>query len=272
MGKKVVDWIDARMGFDQEWRDSRFARRNEKEIEVGLGFNIRDLAGYRSADRRHILPWRYLRAGDTSGLDREGVFKLRGKGVRRVLDLRGKLERPELTDVFAREGGVDWKNVPLFDYDTQVELIEPIRPTDNFVTQNYIKLLSDKDNVARAITFLAETPEGACALYHCAAGMDRTGIVSLLLLGSVGVSRREIMRDYGYSLGTIGEINKLVAEWDGEQHEGVDYELWRRVDAIACVYDTLKERFGSTVDYLLDCGVDQKTLKRLERHMLDPRR
>lgn len=265
------DGINECLGVGKTWRSTRFARRNERELAIGLGFNIRDLAGYHARDWGKILSHRFLRAGDTSFLDAEGISTLRGYGVQRVLDLRGKLERPELSDVFARQRGVDWKNVALFDHDCEVELIEPVRPTDNMVAINYLKLLSDKDNVAEAMDFLAGTKAGTCALYHCAAGMDRTGMVTLLLLGTVGVRRREVVCDYGYSLGTTEEINRVYMAWNGTQRDGVDVELFRRIDAMMLVWDTLRERFGGVRGYLRDCGIGEDTLTRIERHMLNPR-
>jgi len=38
--------------------------------------------------------------------------------------------------------------------------------------------------------------EGRCTLFHCTAGKDRTGIVSMALLKSYGVSDEDIVRDY----------------------------------------------------------------------------
>ena len=38
--------------------------------------------------------------------------------------------------------------------------------------------------------------EGKCTLFHCTAGKDRTGIVSMALLKSYGVSDEQIIRDY----------------------------------------------------------------------------
>ena len=38
--------------------------------------------------------------------------------------------------------------------------------------------------------------EGKCTLFHCTAGKDRTGIVSMALLKSYGVADKDIIRDY----------------------------------------------------------------------------
>lgn len=85
------------------------------------------------------------------------------------------------------------------------------------------------------------------------------------------MSRRQIICDYGYSFGTVEEIDAIFKDWDGTQHEGVDDEIFRRMEAISIVYRTLTVRFGGIPEYLLDCGVTQETINLLKRHMLDPR-
>ena len=41
------------------------------------------------------------------------------------------------------------------------------------------------------VEFLAQAQRNECVLFHCAAGMDRTGVISLLLLGLCGVVHAE---------------------------------------------------------------------------------
>src|ERR671931_167770 len=48
--------------------------------------------------------------------------------------------------------------------------------------------------IARLITVLAEA--GGPVVYHCAAGKDRTGVVSAVLLGLLGVRDEVIVADY----------------------------------------------------------------------------
>ena len=46
------------------------------------------------------------------------------------------------------------------------------------------------------MTLRQNAQKGICTLYHCTAGKDRTGIVSMALLKSYGISNEEIVRDY----------------------------------------------------------------------------
>lgn len=60
------------------------------------------------------------------------------------------------------------------------------------VTDEYSR--SQLDKVVKTLKDNAE--KGICTLFHCTAGKDRTGIVSMALLKSYGVSDEEIIKDY----------------------------------------------------------------------------
>lgn len=60
------------------------------------------------------------------------------------------------------------------------------------VTDSYSRAQLDK-----AVSILRENVErGVCTLFHCTAGKDRTGLVSMALLKSYGVSNEVIIEDY----------------------------------------------------------------------------
>ena len=62
----------------------------------------------------------------------------------------------------------------------------------NVVTDDYSRAQLDK-----VVSILRENEaSGICTLFHCTAGKDRTGIVSMALLKSYGVSDEDIIRDY----------------------------------------------------------------------------
>ena len=62
----------------------------------------------------------------------------------------------------------------------------------DIVTDGYSR--SQLDRVVS--TLQQNAAKGICTLYHCTAGKDRTGIVTMALLKSYGVSDEEIVRDY----------------------------------------------------------------------------
>lgn len=62
----------------------------------------------------------------------------------------------------------------------------------DIVTDAYSRSQLDK----AVATLRSNAAQGICTLYHCTAGKDRTGIVSMALLKSYGVSNETIIRDY----------------------------------------------------------------------------
>jgi protein-tyrosine phosphatase len=60
------------------------------------------------------------------------------------------------------------------------------------VTEEY-----SRTQLEKAVSKLRENAgKGICTLFHCTAGKDRTGIVSMALLKSYGVSDEAIIKDY----------------------------------------------------------------------------
>lgn len=236
-------------------------------LEVPSGRNIRELGGYDTPDgpvRYH----RFLRSGSTQYLNHRDIERLRDYGVTHVLDLRGALESPQSTCCFARQRAVTWANVELYDCDISDPRLTQAARTDDWLVDSYLSMLANHAAVRAIIEFCASAPRTACLLFHCAAGMDRTGMTAMLLLGLVGVSRDDIIRDYGYSFGTVDEVDHAVET--GECAVQTPWmNLTERLDAIAAVYDTLINAYGDVHSYLLDCGVGQDVLEKLRARLLE---
>src|SRR4029077_17029923 len=68
-----------------------------------------------------------------------------------------------------------------------------------FVAARYREMLArGTDSVAEGFAGLPD-PSAYPAVLHCAAGKDRTGIVSALVLGLLGVADEDIVADYALS-------------------------------------------------------------------------
>jgi len=55
----------------------------------------------------------------------------------------------------------------------------------------------------------------AGVIFHCGAGRDRTGLISLLLLALAGVTPEAIVADYELTLGQVAPLYAALGlEWD----------------------------------------------------------
>lgn len=262
-----MGWLGKLFGRDGSSKRPSQPIRPARILDVPSGRNIRELGGYPTPVGLTAYR-RFLRSGSTEYLTRRDIDALRTYGVTHVLDLRSPMESPERTCCFARERSVSWKNVELYGYDISDPRLMPAEPSDNYLVGSYLTMLANHGAVREIIAFCATVPRDACVLFHCAAGMDRTGVTALLLLAIVGVSREQIVKDYGYSFDKIAVVDRAV-----ETGEHVDSNPWMslndRIAAMFTVYDTLMGAYGSVEEYLTDCGATPDELALLRARMLE---
>ncbi len=162
--------------------------------------NVRDLGGLPLAGGGHTLTGRVIRADAVARLTPAGQEAMVRHGVRRVVDLRTEEEMAAGEHVPA---GVAVVRVP----------IRPSGPADRLwpeLTAAYDAapdhehglrdfsldcLARWPQDFARAVAAIGDAGEDAVVV-QCAAGRDRTGLVSALLLDAAGVDRRAIALDY----------------------------------------------------------------------------
>ena len=168
-------------------------------VERHLGWdgcwNVRDLGGLTTADGRVIRQGALVRGDSAHRLTPAGWSALRAHGVRTVVDLRDPTERtgnaaPRPTDLTTVE-------LPLEDR-TDDAFWERWRHLSG--TPLYYRAFLDQwpERFAAVVAAIAEAGPGG-VLIHCAAGRDRTGLVTLVLLALLGVPPEEIAADYALS-------------------------------------------------------------------------
>ncbi|MFI9814602.1 tyrosine-protein phosphatase [Saccharothrix variisporea] len=155
-------------------------------------YNARDLGGLPAGDRL-TRRGAVVRSDAPDRLSAEGWAAVRAHGVRTILDLRNPSERgPE-------PAGFTVLHVPIDDED-DVEMWTEIWESGINGTPLYFRPVLERKAhlLAEAVTAVAEAEPGG-VLVHCAAGRDRTGLVSMLLLALVGVAPEDIADDYELS-------------------------------------------------------------------------
>jgi len=235
-------------------------------LDVPSAMNLRELGNYDTPAGK-TAAHRFLRCGSTRCMSQKDRAWLREYGLTHVLDLRGYGESPEQTCPFARERGMVWKNVSLFGQNLSDPELVAAQGNLDYLARGYLAMLGNHEAVCEALTFLAEVPQQECALFHCAAGMDRTGMVSMLLLGAAGVSRSDIVRDYLYSFASVHDVDAFVQT--GEVPKALaGTRLEGRLQTVGKVYDALVRAYGDVGSYLRACGMDDATLAALRSRLL----
>jgi protein-tyrosine phosphatase len=169
----------------------------QRLIELEAVFNFRDLGGYPTAGGG-TTRWRTLyRADGIYRATEADVAAITSLGVRTVIDLRSPAELTERGRFEA--DGMAFHHFPVIettwgDMDHLARTMEPAE----FLLDRYRDMFSEgAHQLAAAVEVLSG--DGLPAVFHCAAGKDRTGVLGILVLALCDVPDEVIAADYALS-------------------------------------------------------------------------
>lgn len=234
--------------------------------------NFRDLGGYDTADGR-TTRWRTLfRADGLYRLTPADVVELEPLGLHTVIDLRSDNELDQRGRFPVDVHPVVFHHLPIVDA-TWGEIDRPNYERDeDFLIWAYQEMLTmGAPRFAMAFEALAE-PDALPAVFHCAAGKDRTGLLAMLLLGSLGVSHDDIVADYALTVEGMARFQVWAArewpEWIERMASMPPAFTAALPEAMRHIVEELCAEHGSIRDYVRSIGVSDETLATLESVLL----
>jgi len=244
----------------------------DRRLVLEAVHNFRDLGGYPTSDGR-VTRWHTLYRAD--GLQRcsaADVETLRALGLHTVIDLRTDRELEERGRFPVDAYPVDFHHLPVIDVTWDVESVGDHDEAADFLFHQYRSLLAYGEPLFAKAFHILGLPEALPAVFHCAAGKDRTGILAALILASLGVPHELVSEDYGLSRGALERTREwalvhnpeMAAAWDAVPANHMAAEP----EAIARLLDVLAEEHGSIRDYVVSIGVPNALLLHLESALL----
>lgn len=144
---------------------------------------------------------RYLRSDCPANLSDEEVVWLRDQGYTTVVDLREKKEYEKRPCRLENEEGFTYYHFP-------ISFGGSVPGSANEVAESYIRMIDGQmDKIINTLTN-AKTK----ALYFCAGGKDRTGVVSAILLRKYGIADEIIIKDYMETKNNLYDALKKMSE------------------------------------------------------------
>lgn len=125
----------------------------------------------------------------------------------------------------------------------------------------YSNVLSDDYSTTAICKFfelLLACEEGS-TLWHCTAGKDRTGILSFLLLGTLGVGHDDILTDYLISEKNLRpQTDAIISEIRKETEDAVLIEQVRILNSVLpeyidIMFDCVRKLGGDIPGYMMEC-------------------
>ena len=233
--------------------------------------NVRDLGGHPTEDGGETRFGRIVRADSVRQLSDDGWKALVEYGTVRIVDLRW---HEELEADPPRELPLEVVHVPVFGSRADTDEINAAiagleRPIESRRARYLESLRRFRTSFAAAVEAVADVREGVVVV-HCAGGVDRTGLVSALLLRLAGVSREEIAADYALS----GENwAPFIDDWIRAAETEQERDLRRLLSVVPAeamleTLELLETLHGSVRGYLRDAGVSEDALERIRSRLL----
>jgi len=241
----------------------------KRRIELEGCYNFRDLGGYPSTDGRSVR-WRQLFRSDALHhlTERDVELLTRELGIGHVVDLRSGHELRAEGRGLLPSTTACFHHLPLFDGDLPEG--EARSAALSLADRYFLMAESAKHAIARVVTTLAAS-DGP-AVYYCAAGKDRTGVVSAVLLGVLGVRDEVIIADYAATQEKLDAIiERLLATESYREMLAMLPEDTQHAEpeTMISLLERVRERYGSVFEYALAAGVSERSVERLRDRLLE---
>jgi len=244
-----------------------------RSIDLTSVHNFRDLGGYETSGGRTVK-WRTIFRADGLGrLTDEDLDVLRPLGLRTVVDLRTARELDHRGRFPFESYPVAFHHLSVLDttWDREAARIENLPPTE-FLHRAYQQMLIDGATRFAAAFDVLAAPDALPAVFHCAAGKDRTGLLAALLLGGLGVGHDDVVADYVLTQQMMERIVERAAAEDPAMAASVDRAprsfFTADPEAMSRVLSDLERDHGSVRGFVRSIGVSDEVLTRLDDSLL----
>jgi protein tyrosine/serine phosphatase len=203
-----------------------------------------------------------FRSDSLHELTESDVVVLRGLGLTSVIDLRTPTEVERTGRGLLAGEALRYRHLSVTRQEGGESQAAPTEFQADLADRYLWYLEVGSDNLASALAMIAD-PGGSPAVFHCAAGKDRTGVLAALVLDIVGVERNAIVEDYALT----GERMALILERlrrDPAVGDRID-EIPPHVFAVdpgtmERFLDLLDDQYGGANNWARDAGVTEETV------------
>jgi protein-tyrosine phosphatase len=270
----------------------------ERSLRLVGAPNTRDLGGLTTADGRRVRPGALVRAGALGRVTDDDLPVLAKLGLACRIDLRHDAEIAHAPPDRLPEPVPRPVRLPVFDpsypaFTHVLALLGQLGPADGggptdgdgsavltdspaamaAIYQWFVSGERASASFAAAVRAVAE-PANLPVLFHCSAGKDRTGWLTVILLTALGVDRATIREDYLRTNTDNAALQQVLVDLMVARRPEVDVAVIRpmleaRPEYLDAGYAEVERRYGSFDAYLrTGLGLDDRVLTALRTQLL----
>ncbi|MEC0229356.1 tyrosine-protein phosphatase [Paenibacillus alba] len=257
----------------------------ERRLPLQGSLNFRDMGGYETSDGRYLQWGMLYRSEELSGLTEADRLYLHNCGLKLICDYRAEYEaelKPNPSIENARQVGIpieveSSRHRSRMNYMDMIanDMLHLLGPSGEMLTFANERYVADFAKSYAILFDLLLTPGNLPMVQHCAAGKDRTGFGSALVLLALGVPEQTIMADYLLTNAFREEADqqilasikpKLKREADGEVLLAM---MQARAEYLQAAFDEIYVRYGNMDRYLEEAlGLTISKRKQLQDMLL----
>ncbi len=242
-----------------------------RDVALEHVFNLRDLGGYPTTDGRRIRWGRVYRGAGLQRLTGADLETVRELGWATVIDLRTdrEIDATGMCPGSAAQRPVVHR--PMIRTTWDRALLDPAQPTEEFLRDRYRDMLCEGAGTIREVIELLASDDGLPAVFYCAAGKDRTGVMAAVLHDVLGVDHDTIARDYHLSKERVDRIRaRAHAHAEATMVAQPEAFMQAPAGAMSLLLTWLARAHGGAEGYLLSVGVTPEVIAALRARLTEP--
>lgn len=245
------------------------ARENQsRRISLIRPSNMRELGGIVTGDGLTVRRGLVFRAGGLHNLEPDDIHTVHRLGLRTLVDLRTHKERE-------RHGQATHSLAARRLHHPMIPDVWDIRPLDrgealeSYFVERYEEMLVHGEEAISVTLSLLGRADSYPLGYFCAAGKDRTGVMTAVLLRLLGVDDEAIVADYVLSGPEVNRLIEMMGDRERWTSERMGGGAPRLLTAPAGVMRTFLSRLPEAEALTAAFGLSADKLGAMRRLLLE---
>ena len=236
-----------------------------RRIELEGAFNFRDLGGYPTTSGGKVPEGLLYRSDDLFRLSESDLAVMETLGIKTVIDLRTEIEAQIRGRFPVDKLPLDYVRKSLIDISADYTSASGNGAND-FIFHRYVQILTQGSEAIRQVLERLFDPQSLPAVFHCAIGKDRTGLVAALALETMGVERSYVALDYALTERSIDAmlawLDTVIPRVAKALRQLPPVVMSAKAENMERVLAWMDENYGGVPGYLAQIGVPQDALQR----------
>ena len=245
--------------------------------------NFRDMGGIETEDGRRVKKGILFRAAELTGLTPEDKQFLEPLQIKRVFDYRRQDEADRRPDpviglaINERVSVMKEENITttMFTKDDGVNK----EYYSQFTVERFMKIYSnmaiENASFKKLMTHIKSLNESLPLVHHCTGGRDRTGVGSMIILMTLGVSYENVLEDYLLSNQTLANYHHKIFEKASQFFTVPELNRFKdafplREDYLQAAMNAILNTYGNFDTYIYkEFGITEEVRRKIKNFCLE---